>query len=195
MKNLLIYASLVASAVIPSAAHAQAISPAVIAVVDLDKVTSECTACKTALAALRAQGQAYQSRESALAAPLKTEQESLQTAVNALNGKEPDAALKARITAFQNKQQQGATELQRQQQQLQRNQQYVQRQIAEKLGPIYSQVMQRRGATIMLEQGATLATAQSLDVTNDVIAALNTAMPTIQTTAPAAPATSTTQGR
>lgn len=195
MKNLLIYASLVTSAVIPSAAHAQAISPAVIAVVDLDKVTSECTACKTALAALRAQGQAYQSRESALAAPLKTEQESLQTAVNALNGKEPDAALKARITAFQNKQQQGATELQRQQQQLQRNQQYVQRQIAEKLGPIYSQVMQRRGATIMLEQGATLATAQSLDVTNDVIAALNTAMPTIQTTAPAAPATSTTQGR
>jgi len=195
MKNLLILSSLVASAVIPSTAHAQALSPAVIAVVDLDKVTADCTACKTALAALRAQGQAYQSRESALAAPLQTEQQSLQTAVNALNGKEPDAALKARITAFQNKQQQGATELQRQQQQLQRNQQYVQKQIADKLGPIYSQVMQRRGATIMLEQGATLATAQSIDVTNDVLAALNTAMPTIQTTAPAAPATSTTQGR
>jgi Skp family chaperone for outer membrane proteins len=195
MKNLLITASLVASAVIPSAAHAQAISPAVIAIVDLDKVTAECTACKTALAALRAQGQAYQTRESSLAAPLQTEQQSLQAAVNALNGKEPDAALKARITAFQNKQQQGATELQRQQQQLQRNQQYVQKQIADKLAPIYSQVMQRRGATIMLEQGATLATAQSLDVTNDVIAALNTAMPTIQTTAPAAPAASTTQGR
>jgi len=195
MKNLLILSSLVASAVIPSAAHAQALSPAVIAVVDLDKVTADCTACKTALAALRAQGQAYQSRESALAAPLQTEQQSLQTAVNALNGKEPDAGLKARITAFQNKQQQGATELQRQQQQLQRNQQYVQKQIADKLGPIYSQVMQRRGATIMLEQGATLATAQSIDVTNDVLAALNTAMPTIQTTAPAAPASSTTQGR
>jgi hypothetical protein len=54
--------------------------------------------------------------------------------------------------------------------------------------------MQRRGANIMVEQGATLGTATSLDVTNDVIAALNTAMPSIQTIAPAAPANST-QGR
>jgi Skp family chaperone for outer membrane proteins len=194
MKNLLITASLAVAAVVPSAAHAQAIPAAVVAVVDLDRVTSECTACKTAAAALKAQVTAYQSRESALATPLQTEQKSIQAAIDALNGKEPDAALKARITAFQTKQQSGATELQRQQQQIQRNQQYVQKQISDKLGPIYSQVMQRRGANIMVEQGATLGTATSLDVTNDVIAALNTAMPTIQTTAPAAPANSP-QGR
>ena len=70
----------------------------------------------------------------------------------------------------------------------------MQKQIGDKLGPIYSQVLQKRGANILLEQGATLASAQSLDVTNDVIAALNTALPAIQTTAPAAPA-NTTQGR
>jgi len=195
MKKLLISVSLAAAAVLPSAAQAQAIPAAVVAVVDLDRVTSDCTACKTATAALRSQVQSYQSRENALAAPLQTEQKSIQAAIDALKGAEPDAALKARISAFQTRQQNGAQELQRQQDQIKRNQQYVQKQIADKLGPIYSQVMQRRGATIMLEQGATLATAQSLDVTNDVLAALNAAMPTVQTTAPAAPATSTTQGR
>ena len=194
MKNLLISASLVASAVLPSAVHAQAIPGAIVAIVDIDRVTNECTSCKTAAAALRSQVQAYQSRESALATPLQTEQKSIQAAIDALNGKEPDAALKARVSAFQSKQQQGATELQRQQQQIQRNQQYVQKQIADKLGPIYSQVLQKRGANLLLEQGATLATAQSLDVTADVLAALNAALPTIQTTAPAAPA-NTTQGR
>ena len=194
MKKLLISVSLAAAAVLPSAAQAQAIPAAVVAVVDLDRVTSDCTACKTATAALRSQVQAYQSRENALAAPLQTEQKSIQAAIDALKGAEPDAALKARVAAFQTRQQNGAQELQRQQDQIKRNQQYVQKQIADKLGPIYSQVMQRRGANIMVEQGATLATATSLDVTTDVIGALNTAMPTIQTVAPAAPA-NITQGR
>ena len=194
MKKLLISVSLAASAVLPSAAQAQAIPAAIIAVVDLDRVTSDCNACKTATAALRSQVQSYQSRENALAAPLQTEQKSIQAAIDALKGAEPDAALKARVAAFQTRQQNGAQELQRQQDQIKRNQQYVQKQIADKLGPIYSQVMQRRGANIMVEQGATLATATSLDVTTDVIGALNTAMPTIQTVAPAAPA-NTTQGR
>jgi outer membrane protein len=195
MKRLLISASLAVSAVLPSAAHAQAIPPAIVAVVDLERVSSTCNACKTATAALRAQVQAYQSRESALATPLQTEGKSLQTAVDALGGKEPDAALKARIGAFQTKQQQGAQELQRQQQQIQRNQQYVQKQIADKLGPIYTQVMQRRGANLMVEVGQTLATGAALDVTGDVVAALNTVLPSIQTTAPAAPATPRPQGR
>ena len=189
MKRLLISASLAASAVLPSAAQAQAIPAAIVAVVDLDRVSTDCNACKTARTSLQSQLQSYQNRETALATPLQTEGKTLQTAVDALGGKEPDAALKTRITAFQAKQQQGAQELQRQQQQIQRNQQYVQKQISDKLGPIYTQVMQRRGANIMVEQGATLAMTNAVDVTADVIAALNAALPTIQTVAPAAPAT------
>ena len=194
MKRLLISASLAASAILPSAAQAQAIPPAIVAVVDLERVSTDCNACKTASAALRSQVQAYQGRETTLATPLQTEAKALQTAVDALGGKEPDAALKTRVTAFQTRQQQAAQDLQRQQQQIQRNQQYVQKQITDKLGPIYTQVMQRRGANIMVEQGATLATANAVDVTADVIAALNTALPTIQPVAPAAPA-NTQQGR
>jgi len=101
--------------------------------------------------------------------------------------RERDAALQARVKAFQAKQQQGSQELQRQQQQIQLNQQYVQKQIAEKIGPIYTQVMQRRGANVMVEIGQTLASGSSLDVTNDVLTALNAALPTIRTTAPAQP--------
>jgi len=186
MKKLLISASLAASLVLPSAAaQAQAIPGAVIAVVDLEKVTSDCNACKTASAALRSQATALQSRQQALATPLQTEQKSIQTAIDALNGKEPDAALQARIKAFQTKQQQGATEIQNQEAQIQRNNQYVQKQIGDKLAPIYQSVMQRRGANILLETGSTLATTTSVDVSNDVLAALNTALPTISAVAPA----------
>ena len=70
-------------------------------------------------------------------------------------------------------------------QQIQRNQQYIQKQISDKLGPIYQQVMTRRGANVLMVVGATVATAQNVDVTNDVLAALNSALPTIATTAPA----------
>jgi Skp family chaperone for outer membrane proteins len=185
MKTLLISAALAAAVVAPSAAIAQAVPPAVVAVVDLDRVTQQCNACKTAQAALHSQITAYQTREKSLATPLETEQKSIQAAIDALKGKEPDAALQARVKAFQTKQQQGAAELAAQQQQIQRNQQYIQKQIMDKLGPIYTQVMTRRGANLLVDVGATLATTQNVDVTNDVIAALNTALPTVATTAPA----------
>jgi len=188
MKTLLISAAVAAAAIAPSAATAQALPNAVVAVVDLDRVTAECNACKTAQAALKSQVQSYQGREQALAAPLETEQKSIQAAVDALKGKEPDVALKTRIEAFQRKQQQAAQELSTQQRQIQANQQYIQKQIQDKLSPIYQQVMQRRGANLLVEVGTTLATAQNVDVTNDVLAALNASLPTLVTTAPAAPA-------
>lgn len=185
MKRLLISASIAASAILPSTAHAQAIPGAIVAVVDLERVQTECTACKGAAAALQSQANAIKAREQALSTPLQTEGQSLQTAVNALSGKEPDAALQARIKAFDTKRQAGAQEIQTRTQQFQRNQAYVAQQIQAKLSPIYQQVMQRRGANVLVEQGATLASASALDVTSDVLAALNTALPSVSTTAPA----------
>jgi Skp family chaperone for outer membrane proteins len=192
MKTLIISASFVAAALLPSAAQAQALPAAIVAVVDLDKVTSSCTACKSANAALQSQLTAEQNREKTLSGPLETERSSIQAAVDALKGKDPDAALQARVKAFQTKAQQAQEEVERGRAQLQANQAYIRKQIADKLGPIYSQVMQRRGANILVEQGATLASGATLDVSNDVLAALNTALPSVSTTAPAA---TTTQGR
>jgi Skp family chaperone for outer membrane proteins len=185
MKTLLLSAAAAAAFLVPTAASAQAVPGAIVAVVDLDRVTQECNACKTAQAALRSQLSAEETREKNLATPLQTEQKSIQTAVDALKGKEPDAALQARVKAFQTKYQSAQEEAARGRQQLQANQAYIQKQVTDKLGPIYQQVMTRRGANIMVEVGATLATATSVDVTNDVLAALNSALPTIATQAPA----------
>jgi Skp family chaperone for outer membrane proteins len=147
------------------------------------------------VAALRGQVTALQNRQKTLATPLQTEQKSIQSAIDALNGKEPDAALQARIKAFQAKQQQGAQEISQQEQQLQRNQQFVQKQVLDKLGPIYQQVMQKRGANILVDVNTTLATSASVDVTNDVLAALNVALPSISTNAPATAQKNNPQGR
>ena len=185
MNRLLLSAAAAAVLILPQAATAQAVPAAVIAVVDLDKVTTDCNACKTARATLQGQITALQNREKALAAPLETEGKAIQAAINALGGKDPDAALEARVKAFDTKRQQGAQEIQRQQAQIQRNSAYVSQQIQTKLNPIYQQVMQRRGANLLMEVGATLATSRAVDVTNDVLTALNAAMPSVQTTAPA----------
>jgi len=195
MNRMLVTAAFTAAILAPSVASAQTVPAAVIAVVDLERVTTDCNACKTATAALRSQASAEQNKEKTLATSLEGEQKSIQTAVDALNGKEPDAALQARIKAFQTKYQSAQQEAARGRQQLQANQAYISKQVNDKLGPIYQSVMQRRGANVMLETGATLATTTSVDVTNDVLAAINTALPTLQTVAPAAPKPATPQGR
>ena len=195
MKKLLVTAAVAASLIAPAAAQAQAIPAAVVAIVDLQKVTADCTACKVAQTALQAQAAAQESREKSLAAPLETEQKSIQAAIDALQGKEPDQALQGRIKAFQTKQQQAQQTALAGRQQLQRNQQYIEKQILDKLNPIYSQVMQKRGANILVEANQTLATSQAVEVTADVLTALNAALPTIATTAPAAPKPATPQGR
>jgi Skp family chaperone for outer membrane proteins len=186
MKKLFVTAAVAAAFVAPAAAQAQAVPAAVVAVVDLERVSTNCNACKTAQTALQGQITALQNREKTLSAPLETEGKAIQAAVAALKGKDPDAALQARMKAWQAKRDQGAQEIATQQQQIQRNQQYIQQQIAQKLGPIYQQVMQRRGANILVEMGATLASSQSVDVSNDVVAALNAALPSIATQAPPA---------
>jgi outer membrane protein len=195
MKTLLATAALAASFVTSAAAQAQPIPAAVIAVVDVDRVVGECNACKTAAASLRSQVATLQSREKSLATPLQTEKSSIQTAINALKGAAPDAALQARIQAFQAKQQSGADELQRGQDQIQANSRYVQKQISDKLGPVYSSVMKSRGATVLMDANSTLAAAQSLDVTADVLAGLNASLTSLSVNAPAAAAAPKNQGR
>jgi outer membrane protein len=195
MNKFLFTAALAASIGTSSVANSQAIPGAIIAVVDLEKVTSECTACKTAAANLRSQVSGLQTREQALSTPLEAEQKSIQAAVDALAGKQPDAALQARVKAWETKRQQAAQEIGRQQDQIKRNQAYISQQIQTKLGPIYQQVMQKRGANLMVEVGNTLASGANLDVTGDVLASLNAALPTVQMTAPAAAAQQQPQGR
>ncbi len=58
-------------------------------------------------------------------------------------------------------------------------------QIKTRLDPALTQVLARRNATIMLDAANILRSAPSVDVTADVIAALNASLPSLSTTAPA----------
>ena len=184
-------AAMAAILALASPAAAQRVPAANIAVVDTGRVTSECTACRAASTALQGQVNALRTRQQQLTASLQAEGTPIQTAVSALAGKQPDAALTARVRAFQTKQDAANQELGRQEQQIKRNQQYVLQQISARLGPVIDRVMVSRGANLVIDSGASLKTAPALDVTNDVLAGLNAALPSVATTAPAAPAAPT----
>jgi len=174
-----------AAALAPAAAMAQAVPNAVVVVVDSNKAGTECTACRTALAQLQQQAQSIQTLRQQLGTPLQTEQQQLQTAIDALKGKQPDAALQARITAFQTKQNQAEQQLATRAQTFERNKAYVLQQIRAKIGPAIDAVQARRRANLVLDAASTASFSPSLDVTNDIIAELNRTMTSIGTTAPA----------
>ena len=183
MKTIISLAALMASAIaVPSAASAQQAPAAVVVVVDTDRIYRECTACKSAQTQLQTRLTAFQNRQQTLSNQLRTEGQPLEAAVQALGGKEPDAALRARIQAFQTKQDQANQELSRTQQNLQSIQANVMRQINARMGPIINQVMTARGANLAVDVGATLAHAQGVNVTSDVLARLNTALPSVSLT-------------
>ncbi len=183
MKTIVSMAAVAASLIaIPTAASAQRAPAAVIVVVDSERIYRECNACKVASAQLQSMVTAAQTREKSLNTQLQTEGTAIQTAANALAGKEPDAALKARAQAFETKRSAATQELSRLQTNIQSTQTNVSRQINAKLGTVYSQVMTARGANLALDIGATLASASGLDVTTDVLTALNAALPSVSVT-------------
>lgn len=183
MKTILTLAALAASALaIPSAAVAQRAPAAVVVVVDSDRIYRDCTACKTAQTQLQARVTALQARQQTLTNQLRPEGQSIQAAINALAGKAPDAALRARAEAFQKKQEEAAQELSRSQQNLQSIQANVVRQINARLNPVINQVMTARGANIAVDVDATLAHSQAVDVTAEVLAGLNRALPSVSLT-------------
>ncbi len=183
MRHILTLAAIATSAaVVPSAAQAQSVPAAIIVVVDTARIYRECTACRTAQASLQSQATALQTRQQTLAGPLRAEGQAIQTAINALNGGEPDAALRARVQAFQTRERQANEELQRSQTNLQSIQQNVLRQINVRLSPAINQVMVQRGANLAIDVEATLAHAAGTEVTPAVLAALNASLPSVSLT-------------
>ena len=183
MRNLTLFAALAASTlVVPATAQAQRIPAAVVAVIDTDRVYRECTACRSAQTQLQSQATALQTRQQTLVGQLRPESEQLEQAVQALGSRQPDAALRQRIEAFQQRQNQANQELAQAQQRLQSTQAHVLQQINQRLNPLINQAMTARGANVAVSTDATLAHAQTLDITNDVLARLNQALPSVSVT-------------
>ena len=182
MNSKLLLAAAAAGLLLPAAAQAQRTPAAVIAVVDTDRIASECTACRAASTQLQTQTNALRTRAQTLQQQLQTEGRPVQQAVDALNGKQPDAALRQRITALQTKQQNAEQELANSQRNLQSTQLHVQQQIGNRLRTIIASVAAARGANIALEKGAILYSAPAVEITNEVLAQLNQQLPSVSVT-------------
>lgn len=159
---------------VPAGAQAQQLPQAVVGVVDTDRIIRECTVCVAANTQLQTKVQQLQQRAQALTTPLQTEGQQIETAIRALpQGQNPDQALSTRIQAFQTRQQTAQQEMATRQQQVERDVAFVRQQIAQRLQPAIQQVMQQRGATVVLESGATLASSPAVDLTPAVLAVVN----------------------
>ena len=181
MKKILISTAVALSALaVPTAALAQA-RPAIL-IVDSERILSDCTACKSASAQLQSKQAALRTRAQQLQTQLQTEGKPIQAAVDALNGKAPDAALQARIKAFQTKEQSAQQELATGQRSLESTAANVQQQIGTRLITIVEQVRASRGAAIVLSKNSTMANDNTIDVTTDVLTALNQQLPAVSVT-------------
>jgi len=159
---------------IPAAAPAQQLPPAVIAVVDTDRIIQQCTVCVAANQQLQTQLQQLQQRAQALGTPLQTEEQALEAAFRALPaGQQPDQTLAQRVQAFQTQQQNAQREVAGRQEQLQRDATFVRQQIGQRIQPAVVQVMQQRGANLSIETGVTIAINPSIDITDSVLAIVN----------------------
>ena len=180
--KLLFAAAAATAALVPAAAQAQRTPAAVVAVVDTDRIASECTACRAAATQLQSQQAALRTRAQTLQQQLQTQAQPVETAVNALNGRQPDAALQARIAAVQTAQRNAQQELATAERNLQSTQLNVNRQIGARLGTIVGSIAAARGANIAVDKGNTLFAAPSVDITNEVLAQLNQQLPSVSVT-------------
>ena len=177
MRKTVLLAALAASISVPTALNAQARGGAII--VDTSTIMSTCTACKAATAQLQQKQTALRTRAQTLNTQLQTEGKPLQDQFEALKGKQPDAALQAKITAFQTKERNAQQELARSERELQSTAANVQQQIATRLITVVESVRARRGAQFAVAKDATLASDNSIDVTSEVLAALNQQLPSV----------------
>jgi outer membrane protein len=165
---------------LPIAANAQAAASQIV-VVDMGRIASESAASKSAEPQLKAKFEGVQSRAKTLGDQFRGEYEALQKAQNSM-AKE---AVQAKLKDIQKRQVAAENEVRGREQDYARSVQYVRQQILNAVNPIITQVMKEKGATIAMDREATLAIAQSLDVTNDVLARLNKALPRVSITPPA----------
>jgi Skp family chaperone for outer membrane proteins len=179
-KTLLFAAASAALAAVPAAVQAQA-APGVL-IVDTDTIMQTCTACTAAAAQLRSQQSAIESRRNTLASQFTSEANTLQSEEKALNGKPAGPALKAKEQSLQTRADQAQQELQNSVDTLKSTAAHVQQQVGQKLIQVVEQVRAQRRAAVVLSKGATLANDPSLDVTSEVLAALNQQLPSVSVT-------------
>ncbi len=188
MKTMFKIAAIAAAAsAFAAPALAQTLPPPVVVIVDMERVIGDSAAGKQAQTELKSRNDTIQARVASLRTQFGSEQETLGKSQPA-QGAAPAAvtAFQAKVRDFQQRQQTAEADLQKRGNDFQLSRQYVLKQINDATNPIITAVMRERGATIVLAEGATLQHSAAIDVTADVIARLDKALPRVSTTAPAA---------
>jgi Skp family chaperone for outer membrane proteins len=188
MKKFAIGAAIALNLALPAAALAQRAPAATVVVVETDRIYRECTACRAAQTTLLGLQTQLQQRAQQLGQPIETEIQSIQQAAAAARNQTGAA----RTTAEQQLQQRAERveqqrtaaqqELGRMEQNLRSTQANVVQQVNARLNPIINQVMTQRGANLALDVNATLAHSAALNVTDAVLAQLNSQLPTVSVT-------------
>ena len=185
MNRFLFSAAVALSLAVPAVAPAQRVANAQIVVVDTDRIYRECNACRTAQTQLQALGTQLQQRAQALGAPIETELQSIQQAAAAARNQTGAARttaeqqLQQRAQRLEQQRTTAQQELAGMEQNLRSTQAHVIQQINQRLNPIINQVMTQRGANLAVDVAATLAHAQVLNVTDAVLAQLNSQLPNV----------------
>lgn len=170
---------------IATPAFAQAVPG--LGVADLQDAVRRSNAFTTATTQIqttyKAQIDQANARRTALQAELTPLVTAFQTAQRAPNANQ--AALQTQYQTIQQREQAAQTELNRILAPVQLAQAYVTEQVASRLEGAVDRVMTKRRLSVILPPDATVKSLPAAQVTNDIIAELNTAVPSVQITPPA----------
>jgi Skp family chaperone for outer membrane proteins len=182
---LLAAAPMAAIAALPAVAIAQA-APTV-GVANLNEAVEKSNAWVLAANQIKitykAQIGSFEARSAALNAEIQPLVTAFQTAQRAPAPNQ--AALQTQATSIQGKQQAAQRELQGLYLPIGRAEAYAQEQIAAKLDAALKAAMTKKKVGIVLQPQATISYQPALDITADIIAELNTAVPSVTITPPA----------
>lgn len=172
-------------AVMPVPAAAQ--SKLGIAVVDLSEAVNRTTAATTATSQMqttyKASIDSLNTRKTALETELKQKGDALQAAAKAASGK-PTPALQTQYEAFQKRQQEAQTELQRIGQPIAVARAYVEEQITAKLNDALKSAMTKAKVDLVLSPEGTISYQPGVDITAMVTAELNALVPSVSIVPP-----------
>jgi Skp family chaperone for outer membrane proteins len=182
---LLASAPVVLAASLPTVASAQAVTN--VAVANVEEAVQRSGAFTTAVAQIKttykAQIDAFDARQKALQAELQPLVTAFQTAQRAPNANQ--AALQTQANTIQTRQQAAQRELQTLALPFGRAQAYVEEQISAKLEAALKAAMVKRKVNLVLAPQAAISYQPTADITNDIVAELNTLVPTASIAVPA----------
>lgn len=172
------------SMAMPVPAHAQATS---IAVANIEQAVRTCNAFKVAVDQIKvtykAQIDAFETRSKALQAELQPLVTAFQAAQNVPNPNQQ--TLQTQFNQIQAKRDAAQKELSPLYAPVARAQAYAEEQIAMKLDAAIKSAMTKKRVGLVVAPGATVSYQPAADITNDIIAELNTAVPSVGIVPPA----------